>query len=44
MECEVRNDGPFLGKVLDEMVESSPKGLIPVFGLEDKDGLGRALP
>jgi len=39
----VENDPAFFGKFLDEVTKTVPKGLTPAFGLEDTDGLGRAL-
>ena len=41
--CRVTNDSAFFGKFLDEVTNTIPKGLIPAFGLEDTDGLGRPL-
>jgi len=41
--CRVENDPAFFGNFLEEITSTIPKGLIPVFGLEDTNGLGRPL-
>jgi len=37
------NDSTSLGKFLGEVTKTIPKGLVPAFGLEDTEGLGRPL-
>jgi len=39
----VENDLAFFGKFLEKVTKAIPKRLIPAFGLEDTEGLGRPL-
>lgn len=41
--CRVANDPVFFAKFLEDVANTIPKGLIPIFGLEDTEGLGRPL-
>jgi len=40
---KVVNDPAFFRKFLGEVTKTIPKGLVPAFGLEDTEGLGRPL-